>query len=83
MPLLPEWADHFASLHGGVNCRRKDTLRADTFNERKLEEYLGVTLFERSRAHVVLTADGAKVLRLARGVSPHALAPEFQLRGSN
>jgi DNA-binding transcriptional LysR family regulator len=33
---------------------------------RKLEEYLGVTLFERSRTRVVLTADGAKVLRLAR-----------------
>jgi DNA-binding transcriptional LysR family regulator len=33
---------------------------------RKLEEYLGVTLFERSRTHVVLTSEGAKVLRLAR-----------------
>jgi LysR family hydrogen peroxide-inducible transcriptional activator len=33
---------------------------------RKLEEYLGVTLFERTRAHVVLTAEGEKVLRLAR-----------------
>ena len=33
---------------------------------RKLEEYLGVTLFERNRAHVVLTAEGDKVLRLAR-----------------
>jgi LysR family hydrogen peroxide-inducible transcriptional activator len=33
---------------------------------RKLEEYLGVTLFERSRTRVVLTAEGAKVLRLAR-----------------
>jgi hypothetical protein len=32
----------------------------------KLEEYLGVTLFERNRAHVVLTAEGDKVLRLAR-----------------
>jgi LysR family hydrogen peroxide-inducible transcriptional activator len=36
---------------------------------RKLEEYLGVTLFERSRTHVVLTAEGAKVLRLARIVA--------------
>jgi LysR family hydrogen peroxide-inducible transcriptional activator len=33
---------------------------------RKLEEYLGVTLFERDRAHVLLTADGEEVLRLAR-----------------
>lgn len=33
---------------------------------RKLEEYLGVRLFERDRAHVELTADGRKVLRLAR-----------------
>jgi hypothetical protein len=33
---------------------------------RKLEEYLGVTLFERNRARVVLTAEGEKVLRLAR-----------------
>lgn len=33
---------------------------------RKLEEYLGVTLFERSRTHVALTAEGAKVLGLAR-----------------
>lgn len=33
---------------------------------RKLEDYLGVRLFERDRAHVELTADGRKVLRLAR-----------------
>ena len=33
---------------------------------RKLEEYLGVRLFARNRAHVVLTADGEKVLGLAR-----------------
>ncbi len=33
---------------------------------RKLEEYLGVTLFERNRARVVLTDEGEKVLRLAR-----------------
>jgi DNA-binding transcriptional LysR family regulator len=33
---------------------------------RKLEEYLGVTLFVRNRARVVLTDEGEKVLRLAR-----------------
>jgi LysR family hydrogen peroxide-inducible transcriptional activator len=33
---------------------------------RKLEEYLGVRLFERDRAHVALTDEGRKVLRLAR-----------------
>ena len=33
---------------------------------RKLEEYLGVTLFVRNRARVALTDDGEKVLRLAR-----------------
>jgi LysR family hydrogen peroxide-inducible transcriptional activator len=33
---------------------------------RKLEEYLGVALFERDRSHVAITADGRKVLRLAR-----------------
>jgi hypothetical protein len=33
---------------------------------RKLEEYLGVKLFERNRTRVVLTDDGEKVLRLAR-----------------
>jgi DNA-binding transcriptional LysR family regulator len=33
---------------------------------RKLEEYLGVTLFDRNRARVVLTDEGANVLRLAR-----------------
>jgi LysR family hydrogen peroxide-inducible transcriptional activator len=33
---------------------------------RKLEEYLGVTLFKRNRAHVMLTAEGEEVLRLAR-----------------
>jgi DNA-binding transcriptional LysR family regulator len=35
---------------------------------RKLEEYLGVKLFERSRTRVVVTDDGEKVLRLARVV---------------
>ena len=33
---------------------------------RKLEEYLGVTLFDRNRARVMLTGEGEKVLRLAR-----------------
>ena len=33
---------------------------------RKLEEYLGVRLFDRDRAHVALTEDGRKVLRFAR-----------------
>ena len=33
---------------------------------RKLEEYLGVRLFERDRAHVALTEDGRTVLRFAR-----------------
>jgi LysR family hydrogen peroxide-inducible transcriptional activator len=33
---------------------------------RKLEEYLGVTLFDRNRARVVLTDEGANVLRIAR-----------------
>jgi DNA-binding transcriptional LysR family regulator len=33
---------------------------------RKLEEYLGMTLFERNRPRVALTDDGEKVLRLAR-----------------
>ena len=33
---------------------------------RKLEEYLGVTLFERDRTHVAITAEGQKLLRLAR-----------------
>jgi DNA-binding transcriptional LysR family regulator len=33
---------------------------------RKLEQYLGVTLFERNRARVVVTDEGEKVLRLAR-----------------
>jgi hypothetical protein len=33
---------------------------------RKLEEYLGVRLFERDRAHVALTDEGRKVLRFAR-----------------
>jgi DNA-binding transcriptional LysR family regulator len=33
---------------------------------RKLEDYLGVRLFERDRAHVALTNEGRKVLRLAR-----------------
>jgi hypothetical protein len=32
---------------------------------RKLEEYLGVKLFERNHTRVVLTDDGKKVLRLA------------------
>jgi DNA-binding transcriptional LysR family regulator len=35
---------------------------------RKLEEYLGVTLFVRNRARVMLTAEGENVLRLARVV---------------
>jgi DNA-binding transcriptional LysR family regulator len=35
---------------------------------RKLEEYLGMTLFERNRVRVVLTDDGEKVVRLARVV---------------
>lgn len=33
---------------------------------RKLEEYLGVVLFERDRTHVAITAEGQKLLRLAR-----------------
>jgi DNA-binding transcriptional LysR family regulator len=33
---------------------------------RKFEEYLGVTLFERNRTRVMLTAEGEQVLRLAR-----------------
>jgi DNA-binding transcriptional LysR family regulator len=33
---------------------------------RKLEEYLGVKLFERTRTRVVPTDDGEKVLRFAR-----------------
>lgn len=33
---------------------------------RKLEEYLGVMLFERDRAHVALTSEGQKLLRFAR-----------------
>src|SRR5688500_2308156 len=33
---------------------------------RKLEEYLGVRLFERDRTHVAITEDGRKVLRFAR-----------------
>jgi len=33
---------------------------------RKLEDYLGVKLFERNRTRVVITGDGEKVLRLAR-----------------
>jgi DNA-binding transcriptional LysR family regulator len=33
---------------------------------RKLEEYLGVTLFERNHTRVALTDDGEKVLRFAR-----------------
>jgi DNA-binding transcriptional LysR family regulator len=33
---------------------------------RKLEEYLGVKLFERNRTRVVVTDDGEKVLCLAR-----------------
>lgn len=35
---------------------------------RKLEEYLGVTLFERDRTHVALTAEGREVLELARTI---------------
>ena len=33
---------------------------------RKLEEYLGVRLFERDRSHVALTDEGRRVLRYAR-----------------
>jgi len=33
---------------------------------RKLEDYLGVTLFERDSAHVAITNDGLAVLRYAR-----------------
>lgn len=33
---------------------------------RKLEEYLGVRLFDRDRSHVALTEDGRRVLRFAR-----------------
>ncbi len=33
---------------------------------RKLEEYLGVRVFERNRTRVVITDEGEKVLRLAR-----------------
>jgi LysR family hydrogen peroxide-inducible transcriptional activator len=33
---------------------------------RKLEDYLGIVLFERDRAHVALTPEGREVLRLAR-----------------
>jgi LysR family hydrogen peroxide-inducible transcriptional activator len=33
---------------------------------RKLEDYLGVTLFERDSAHVAITHDGLIVLRYAR-----------------
>jgi len=33
---------------------------------RKLEDYLGITLFERDSAHVAITDDGVAVLRYAR-----------------
>ncbi|MGH8196777.1 MAG: LysR family transcriptional regulator [Steroidobacteraceae bacterium] len=33
---------------------------------RKLEDYLGITLFKRDRSHVALTPEGGEVLRLAR-----------------
>jgi len=33
---------------------------------RKLEDYLGITLFERDSAHVAITSDGLAVLRYAR-----------------
>jgi DNA-binding transcriptional LysR family regulator len=33
---------------------------------RKLEEYLGLVLFERNSSHVALTADGREVLRMAQ-----------------
>jgi DNA-binding transcriptional LysR family regulator len=33
---------------------------------RKLEEYLGVRLFERDRMHVAITPEGRRILRYAR-----------------
>jgi LysR family hydrogen peroxide-inducible transcriptional activator len=52
---------------------------------RKLEEYLGVKLFERNHTRVVLTDDGKKVLRLALIVvdatitrNQHSLRPASQ-----
>lgn len=39
---------------------------------RKLEEYLGVVLFERNRAHVALTAEGREIARHARAAIRHA-----------
>lgn len=33
---------------------------------RKLENYLGIVLFERNRSHVRLTAEGRELVRLAR-----------------
>jgi len=39
---------------------------------RKLEEYLGVVLFERDRAHVALTAEGYEIVRHARAAVRHA-----------
>lgn len=39
---------------------------------RKLEEYLGVVLFERDRTHVALTGEGREIARLARVAVMHA-----------
>jgi len=38
---------------------------------RKLEEYLGVVLFKRDRAHVALTPEGREISRHARAVISH------------
>jgi len=39
---------------------------------RKLEEYLGVVLFKRDRAHVALTPEGREISRHARAAVRHA-----------
>lgn len=38
---------------------------------RKLEEYLGVVLFKRDRAHVALTSEGREIARHARAALGH------------